>query len=375
MNQIDLFKVFMSDTAGDKVKDVLYSGYIGQGKKVEEFEQNLSHFLNTDFVSTLNSGTSALHLALHLIKQKFNEDDFEVITTPLTCTATNWPILANGLKIKWADIDPKTMNIDLDDVARKITRTTKAIMLVHWGGYPVDMNKLNTILDKAEKNFGFRPLIIEDCAHALGSYYNGKHVGTEHGFGCFSFQAIKHVTSVDGGMIVCPNLDYHKKTRLLRWYGIDRESNRKDFRCEANIEDWGFKFHMNDVCATIGIENLKEANGIISKHQANAAFYDKELKNIPGLTMLERKPECKSGFWIYSMLVENRDGFYAAMKEKNIVVSQVHERNDVHTCVNDYKTILPNLDETIGKLVNIPVGWWVTKEQREYIVDSIKKGW
>jgi dTDP-4-amino-4,6-dideoxygalactose transaminase len=375
MNQIDLFKVFMSETAGDKVKDVLYSGYIGQGKKVEEFEQNLSQFLNTDFVSTLNSGTSALHLALHLIKQKFNEDDFEVITTPLTCTATNWPILANGLKIKWADIDPKTMNIDLDDVARKITRTTKAIMLVHWGGYPVDMNKLNTILDKAEKNFGFRPLIIEDCAHAMGSYYNGKHVGTEHGFGCFSFQAIKHVTSVDGGMIVCPNLDYHKKTRLLRWYGIDRESNRKDFRCEANIENWGFKFHMNDVCATIGVENLKEANGIISKHQANAAFYDKELKNTPGLTMLERKPECKSSFWIYSMLVENRDGFYAAMKEKNIVVSQVHERNDIHTCVNDYKAILPNLDATIGKLVNIPVGWWVTKEQREYIVNSIKKGW
>lgn len=375
MNQIELFKVFMSSTAGDKVSEILYSGYIGQGKKVEEFERNLADFVSTDFVSTLNSGTSALHLALHLIKQKFNDESFEVITTPLTCTATNWPILANGLKIKWADIDPKTMNIDLDDVARKITKDTKAIMLVHWGGYPVDMNKLENILDQAEKIFGFRLIVIEDCAHALGSYYNGRHVGTRHGFGCFSFQAIKHITSVDGGMLICPNQDFHKKTRLLRWYGIDRESNRKDFRCEANIDNWGFKFHMNDVCATIGNENLKEANYIISKHQENAAFYDKELKNIPGLTLLERDSKCKSSFWIYSMLVENRDGFYAAMKEKNIVVSQVHERNDIHSCVTDSKTLLPNLDATIGKLVNIPVGWWVTKEQREYIVNSIKKGW
>jgi dTDP-4-amino-4,6-dideoxygalactose transaminase len=132
---------------------------------------------------------------------------------------------------------------------------------------------------------------------------------------------------------------------------------------------------MNDVCATIGNENLKEANYIISKHQENAAFYDKELKNIPGLTLLERDSKCKSSFWIYSMLVKNRDGFYAAMKEKNIVVSQVHERNDIHSCVTDSKTLLPNLDAAIGKLVNIPVGWWVTKEQREYIVNSIKKGW
>ena len=245
MNQIELFKVFMSSTAGDKVSEILYSGYIGQGKKVEEFERNLADFVSTDFVSTLNSGTSALHLALHLIKQKFNDESFEVITTPLTCTATNWPILANGLKIKWADIDPKTMNIDLDDVARKITKDTKAIMLVHWGGYPVDMNKLENILDQAEKIFGFRLIVIEDCAHALGSYYNGRHVGTRHGFGCFSFQAIKHITSVDGGMLICPNQDFHKKTRLLRWYGIDRESNRKDFRCEANIDNWGFNQTIN----------------------------------------------------------------------------------------------------------------------------------
>jgi dTDP-4-amino-4,6-dideoxygalactose transaminase len=162
---------------------------------------------------------------------------------------------------------------------------------------------------------------------------------------------------------------------LIRWYGIDREGNRKDFRCEADIPEWGFKFHMNDVCATVGIENLKDVDMIISKHRSNAKYYDENLKDVKGVTLLERNPDHTSSFWIYSMLVENREGFYKHMKECGIVVSQVHERNDKHTCVLDYKTQLPQLDKTIGKVVSIPVGWWVNDEDREYIVDCIKKGW
>jgi len=386
-HNIPLFKVYMSEEAPKAATEVLKSGFIGQGPVVDEFEKHLRNFFKNDYVVTVNSATSAEHLALHMLKKpslhknRLNntwlglEDGDEVLATPLTCTATNFPILANNLNIKWVDIDPKTLNMDLDDLARKITKKTKVIFLVHWGGYPMDLEKLAQIQQTAFNNFGFKPVVIEDCAHSLGSKFNGKPIGTHGNICTFSFQAIKHLTSVDGGVLLLPHKELYQRARLMRWYGIDRDSDRKDFRCEANIDNWGFKFHMNDVCATIGNENLKEANYIISKHQENAAFYDKELKNIPGLTLLERDSKCKSSFWIYSMLVENRDGFYAAMKEKNIVVSQVHERNDIHSCVTDSKTLLPNLDATIGKLVNIPVGWWVTKEQREYIVNSIKKGW
>jgi dTDP-4-amino-4,6-dideoxygalactose transaminase len=132
---------------------------------------------------------------------------------------------------------------------------------------------------------------------------------------------------------------------------------------------------MNDVCATVGIENLKHVNEIVGKHQSNAKYYDENLKNVSGLKLLKRHDDRESAFWIYSMLVENRDGFYTWMKECGIVASQVHERNDKHTCVQEYKTPLPTLDRTIGKVVSIPVGWWVTDENREYIVDCIKKGW
>lgn len=379
--KIPLFKVFMSPTAGDEVNKVLYSGYVGQGPKVEEFEKNLKDFFNHDYVQTLNSGTSGLHLALHLLKKPYGKTwpgispGDEVLATPLTCTASNWPILANGLKIKWVDINPSTLNMDLDDLARKISPTTKAIIPVHWGGYPNDLDKIAEIQLRTKDFLGFKPAVIEDGAHAFGSKYKGKLLGTHGNMIMYSLQAIKHMTSVDGGLLLCPNRDLHKRGKLVRWYGIDRDSDRKDFRCEANIEEWGFKFHMNDVCAAIGIENLKHIGEIISKHQNNASFYDKKLSDVKGIKLLERNPDMESSFWLYSLLVENRDGFYRWMNECGITVSQVHERNDIHTCVSEYRTHLPSLDKTIGSVVSIPVGWWITDEQREYIVDCIKKGW
>lgn len=375
----------MSPNAAGEVSKVLNSGYIGQGPKVEQFEKDLKTYLNTDKLLTLNSGTSGLHLAIHLLKRPkqlqgiynwpgINEGD-EILATALTCTASNWPILANGFRIKWVDVDPKTLNMDLEDLERKISPRTKAIVAVHWGGYPIDLDRLKRIQNKAFELFGFKPAIIEDAAHAFGSEYKGQRLGNHGNIVMYSLQAIKHITAIDGGVLVLPHQELYNRGKLIRWYGIDREGNRKDFRCEADIEEWGFKFHMNDVCATVGIENLKFADEIINKHRSNAAYYDTQLKNVPGLTTLERHPNHKSAFWIYSLLVDDRDGFYKWMKECNIVVSQVHERNDKHTSVKEYRIPLPTLENTIGKVASIPVGWWVSEEEREYIADCIKKGW
>jgi len=391
--KIDLFKVFMAETAAEEVGKVLNSGYIGQGPKVDEFEKQLKQHFNHDYVTTVNAGTSALHLALHLLKKpnKENvnvtgvggyqsfwpglEEGDEVLATPMTCTASNWPILANGLKIKWVDIDPETLNMDLDDLERKITPKTKVIMLVHWGGYPNDLDRIKEIQEKSYRLYGFKPAVIEDGAHSFGSKYKGKPIGTHGNLTMYSLQAIKHITSIDGGLLMSPHSELNKRARLIRWYGIDRDGDRKDFRCEADIEEWGFKFHMNDVCATVGIENLKHFDTIVNRHKENAKFYDEQLKDIDGVTLLKREEGHDSAFWIYSILVENRDGFYKHMHENGIAVSQVHERNDKHTCVREFVSNLPNLERTISKVVSIPVGWWVSDEDREYIVDCIKKGW
>jgi dTDP-4-amino-4,6-dideoxygalactose transaminase len=279
------------------------------------------------------------------------------------------------LKIKWVDIDEKTLNMDLDDLERKITPKTKAIIAVHWGGYPLDLDRLKRIQEKSFELYGFKPAIIEDGAHSFGSEYKGKKLGNHGNMVMYSLQAIKHITAIDGGLLVLPHQDLYNRSKLIRWYGIDRGGNRKDFRCEADIVEWGFKFHMNDVCATVGIENLKDADTIIGKHRENAKFYDENLTGVNGVTLLERNPDHNSAFWIYSLLVENRDGFYKHMKDCGIVVSQVHERNDKHTAVKEFRSPLPTLDRVLPKVVSIPVGWWVTPEERQYIVDCIKKGW
>lgn len=399
MKNIPLFKVKMSPSAKKAVGEVLDSGFIGQGPKVDEFEKLLIPRFDNPYTVTVNSATSAEHLALHLLKKPATnqvvfdgvagydshwpgiQDGDEVLATPLTCTATNFPILANNMKIKWVDVDKRTLNMDLDDLARKITAKTKVIFVVHWGGYPVDLDKLKEIQNKACKQFGFKPAIIEDCAHAFGSYFNGRPLGSHGNICTFSFQAIKHMTTADGGALVLPHEELNRRARLLRWYGIDRDSDRKDFRCEADIPEWGFKFHMNDVNAAIGIENLKIVDEeVVQKHKDNAAYYDRELGEIDRtsnslISLPSRDSRMESAFWIYSILVERKDDFMRYMKECGIAVSQVHERNDIHSCVEDYKTQLPSLDWVRDRLVNIPVGWWVTEEDREYIVKCIKKGW
>jgi len=390
---IPLFKVFMANETSEEVPKVLMSGFIGQGPKVEDFESLLKGYFNNSNVVTTNAATSAEHIALHMLKRNeknvkgyhgvaFVENQWdgigpedEVLTTPLTCTATNWPILANGMKLKWVDVDPNTCNMDLDDLERKISPTTKVIMVVHWGGYPVDLDRLKEIQEKAYQLYGFRPAVIEDCAHAFGSTYKGSKIGNHGNICTFSFQAIKHLTTGDGGCAIFPYENQVKRAKLLRWYGIDREDNRKDFRCESDISEYGFKFHMNDINATIGINNLPGVKLNINTTIDNANFYNQELIDVPGVTLLENKSDRQSSYWIYTMKVERQQDFMNKMKECNIMVSRVHERNDIHSCMSEFKTDLPNLDKLVKEMICIPVGWWVTPEDRQYIVDCIKDGW
>ncbi len=394
--EIPLFKVFMSPDASIAAASVLNSGYIGEGPKVKQFETNLLSFFSKTWANynivTCNSATSAEHMLYHMLKKprimnryfeyasnrldwKGLDSNSEVISTALTCTATNWPILHNGLKLVWADVDPMTMNISLDSVKEKINEHTRIITIVHWGGYPVDVDKLNTIVKDAEDKYGTQILIVEDCAHAFGSIYKGYNVGFTGNFSTFSTQAIKHVTSVDGGFLASPYLEFTNAARKIRWYGIDRDTPRTDFRCEQDIPEIGFKFHMNDVNAAIGIENLKHAYAIVNIHQTNASYYNTVLQNLDGVTLLENLPDRKSAYWLYTIRVEDRFNFMKMMSSKGISTSRVHERNDKHSSLLHLKTDLPNLDIVSEDMICIPVGWWVSPEDLHYIESCIKNGW
>jgi dTDP-4-amino-4,6-dideoxygalactose transaminase/GNAT superfamily N-acetyltransferase len=360
---ISLFKVFMSKDVGELVTSTLNSGMITQSSKVEEFEDKLKEYFNWPYVLTLNSATSGLTLGLRLLNLQPND---EVLCVSLTCFASTCAVMANGLTIKWVDIDPETCNIDLDDLTRKISDKTKAILFVHWGGCPIDLDRLKEIA-------GDIP-IVEDCAHAFGAEYGDKKVGASGNIGVFSLQAIKHLTTGDGGVIVLPNQEMYKRAKLLRWYGISREKRKgkgKDFRLEGDIAEWGYKYHMNDVNASIGLANIPHVQKNIDRHRENGEFYNRELANVEGVTLF--KYFGNPSYWIYTLKAQNKNLFMKFMTEKNVMVSQVHKRNDGNSCLSQFASDLPQLDELEKSIVCIPCGWWVTDDQRQYIVDMIKE--
>lgn len=348
---IPLFKPFINKDCIDELKKVLYSGYIGEGTKVKELERLLTDYLD-GYVVLVNSGTSALHLALHIAGVK-NKD---VISTPMTCLATNTPIVQNGGKVVWADVDPETGNIDPVSIAKNITVDTKAVMAVHYGG-----NLCDPILTEICRVRGLT--LIEDCAHL-----NGPGLG---GMQCYSFQAIKHLTTGDGGCLVTKDKKIYDRAKLLRWYGINRESGQ-NMRCMDHIYEAGYKFHMNDIAATIGISNFDKLGDVISRTMKHAQYYNDVFKN---LDCVKRVPvPHRNDYWLYIILVEKKNKFMKYMKANDIETSLVHARNDIQPIFKSSKCCgLPGLEKFWEKQVCIPVGWWLTDKQVKFIADNVRR--
>ena len=369
---IPLCKVFNSHDVEEKVGRVLKSGYVAQGPRVDEFEGELAKYFRRNEIVTTNSCTSALHLALHILKKKLGSD-ISVLSSPLTCAASSCAIAGNGLRIKWCDVDRATLNIDLDSVRAKLKYDTPVLLLVHWSGYPINYRRLQQIKDFYQAKYSRHLYVVEDCAHAWNSYFHADQVGThpEH-FSCFSCQAVKTLNTGDGGVLVCPK-SFYSDARKLRWFGLDRD-NHAGFRALQDIEHWGFKFHMNDIAATIGLANLPHVRYNIDRHRDNAAYYNKSLRGLDGVTLLRHNQRGEdSSYWVYTLLLEDREEFHRYMVERGIQVSPLHVRNDKLSCFKKYEVKLPALNSVEDRYICIPCGWWVDNKQREHIVKSIRK--
>lgn len=384
--QINLFKVFMSEDVLKPLNDILMSGFITQGPQVEKFEESLGKYFGNKNILTLNSATSGLTLALRLLINKDDESEWpgfdvkeDIVLSPaLTCFATNASILANNCNIKWIDSDNNTANVSIDDIRNKLNKNTKVIFIVHWGGYPVDLNSLKDLQEEHYIKYGYRFRIIEDCAHAFGASYQGKKLGNHGNICVFSLQAIKHLTTGDGGLIILPDEKIYERAKLIRWFGIDRDKrnyNRKDFRMENDIMEWGYKFHMNDINATIGLYNLPYIDGLLEKNRNNYNYIYENLKEVKDVILFENKTDRENSAWLFTMRVLKKSLFIDKMKEYGIATSQVHNRNDLNTCVSDFKCELPNISELEKELICIPVGWWLEKDDLDYMIEKIKEGW
>jgi dTDP-4-amino-4,6-dideoxygalactose transaminase len=386
IKNLSLFKVFMSEDVIKPLNDIILSGFITQGPQVEKFEEKLKEYFSNPYVLTLNSATSGLTLALRLLINEdkdeewpgFNKDEDYVLSPALTCFATNASILANDCKIKWIDTDNNTANVSIEDIRNKLDRNTKVLYIVHWGGYPVDLDSLKELQEEHYQKYGYRFRIIEDCAHAFGASYKGHKLGNHGNICVFSLQAIKHLTTGDGGLIILPNEKLYERAKLIRWFGIDRDKrnyNRKDFRMENDISEWGYKYHMNDINAIIGLYNLPHIDGLLTKNRNNYNYLYNNLKEINGVTLFENKEDRENAAWLFTMKVNNKNIFIEKMKEYGIMTSQVHNRNDLNSCVEDFQCELPNISELEKELICIPVGWWLEKDDLDYIIEKIKNGW
>lgn len=362
------FHTHISPLAKELVNQVLDSSFISAGKTSELFEKELEKVLKLQKVVTVNSGTSALHLGLDIGGIK--EGD-EVIIPAQTFIATGLSVLMMKAVPVFADIQADTGNVDPKSIEDKITDRTKAIIPVHWGGYPCDLDEINNIATK------YNLTVIEDAAHALGATYKGKPVGTISDFTVFSFQAIKHLTTGDGGALCCRKTEHYNQAKQKRWFGIDRENSKVSIlgEREYDVSEIGYKYHLNDFAAALGLANLYDINKILSRHRYIADFYNKSLSNISGLTLLKLKSDRQSAYWIFTILVEHREEFIKKLASEGIPYSVVHLRIDSNSVFGGIREELVNQQKFNELQVSLPVHSGLTDEDLDHIINSIKHGW
>lgn len=365
---IPVFNTFIDKLSYSNLQSVLESTFLSEGKLVKAFESELSEKLNLVNPVALNSGTSALHLALVL--SNIGPED-EVIIPAQTFVATGLVVLQQGAKVVFADIEYSTGNLSLSSIKEKVTEKTKAIILVHWGGYPCDLDEINEFAKS--RNI----IVIEDAAHALGATYKGNAIGSISDYTCFSFQAIKHLTTGDGGAICCKDSLKYQDSIVKRWFGIDRSNSQLSHLGERlyDIEDIGFKYHLNDYGAALGLANLMFFKERLNDRIKVANYYSNSLKSVSGIRLFDYEDDRQSAYWLFGFHVDNRDAFISAMKDKGIVASVVHMGIDHNSVFGGYDMSLVNQRNFDETQIHIPIHDAVSLEKAEYIVDVIKQGW
>lgn len=335
---------------------VFSTRWIGQGPLVDEFEKEFGKKFSYDYCLSVNSGSSALELAYHLIGIKKGD---EVITTSFTCTATNHPLVKLGAKIVFSDINGDLL-IDFSDIKKKITPKTKAIVVVTLGGLPVNKK----IFDLAES---LKIPVVVDAAQSVG-------ISEKHGdYVCYSFQAIKHFTTGDGGMLIVRNKNEYNRAKKLRWFGIDREAKKRvNFACLVNhqvameIEEPGFKYHMNDIAAALGLVGLKHTDEILRYRKSLCERYAKKMPK--GI-------KCIYGgsYWMFGILTKNRDSMIDYLRKNRVECDLVQLRNDIFQAFGGKKQKLPNMDRIENEYFYLPMHTKLTHANVDYITKLICK--
>lgn len=365
--RVPLFMPHMPRRAKEYVNHTLDSRWIGQGPKVKQFEKEFSRRFGsgTDAIA-VGSGTDALHLAYLLAGIKPGD---EVLTPIFTCTATNIPLLYIGAKPVFVDVEPETLNFSVEDAERRISERTRAIICVHYGGLPCDLDGIREL----GRKYGIP--VIEDAAHALGAKYKDIPIGAYSDYTMFSFQAIKHITTGDGGMLTLRNSAERPRAELLRWFGIDREKKQGGI-WENDITEVGYKYQMTDVSAALGLAALEEWNETLALRKHLLQVYLRELEGVSGLSVLSKpRPESEHAAWLMTVAAENRKALQRKLLESGIESNQVHYRNDRYSIFGGRLEGYPIMDSLEPKYLVLPLHTKMTEADVMRISSIIRSGW
>lgn len=365
---MNFFHTHISEAAVEKAAEALRGTFVSEGKLVREFESRLNSDLGLCRPVAVNSGTTALHLGL--IIAGVGPDD-EVILPAQTFIATGMVILAQRAKPVFCDIDPETGNMCPKSLASKMTRRTKAVIPVHWGGYPCDLDEINQVC--ASDGIA----VVEDAAHALGAEYRGKPIGAVSRFTAFSFQAIKHITTGDGGALCCMRAEDEEDARIRRWFAIDRVNSEPSILGERvyDANRTGYKYHLNDLAAAVGLGNLDSFNAIKERLRRLAAIYRERLCSVSGIHLLRQEPDRVSGHWLFTVRVDRREDFIRALLDRGVPASVVHLRIDRNSVFGGQREDLVGQDLFNREQVSLPIHFGLSNEDLEKVIAAVRAGW
>ncbi|ACR76967.1 UDP-4-amino-4,6-dideoxy-N-acetyl-beta-L-altrosamine transaminase [Agathobacter rectalis] len=353
------------------VVDVLQSDSLTTGPKIAEFEQTVADYVGAKYAVAISNGTSALHAAC--FAAGIGPGD-EVITTPLTFAASANCVLYCGGTPVFADVDPKTYNIDPEDIQRKITDRTKAIIAVHLAGQPCDMDAIHSIA----REHGL--IVIEDGAHALGSVYKGKKVGSMSDMTTFSFHPVKPITTGEGGMIVTDNEDFYKKMILFRSHGITRDDSmmtRNDGPWFYQQFDLGYNYRITDIQCALGCSQMKKLDRFLARRKEIVAHYNEAFADCDNIITPYQLSDTESGWHLYIVQVKNCDRrqVFEKMREKGIGVNVHYIPVYMHPYYQEhgYENVhCANAEEIYSHIISLPLYPGLTSEQQDYVIDTLK---
>jgi len=363
-----------------EVTEVIRSTWIGTGPKTHEFERAFADYVGAKHAVGVNSCTSALHLSLIAAGVKPGD---EVITTAMSFVATSNVILHVGATPVFVDVDPATLNIDVKQIERKVTKRTRALLPVHFGGLACDMDKIRAIARR------HKLVVIEDAAHALGARHDGKPIGKPGDMICFSFYPNKSITTGEGGMVTSDRDDWDELIRVWRLHGLDRDAWRRYQTSELLLSYGvvpGFKNNMIDLQAAMGLCQLRKLEKFMRLREKYAAHYDAAFKNMPEIALQPRpKPSAKErhGLHLYLLMLNweelavDRDQIVRALRAENIGAAihylAIHLHPYYRKHLGHRAGEFPEAEAASRRVISLPLSPAMSEDEVEAVIHGVKK--